>query len=227
MDPQNPVVRLCGEGMQAEAQGRADDARALFLRAWESATDDYDACVAAHYLARHQPTPAETLRWNQECLRRADAVGDERVSAFYPSLHLNLGQAHRDLGDTAAAREHFSRAAEHMGDVPPGPYADWTRYAIAQGLRDTARAPAARAGDEALAGLLASLCARADLKALAVLLPAYVGDLGTDEDRARLTTALHMLHAGRSLPGEEQATAARALADLADPATSGRVARAM
>ncbi|MGO4418780.1 hypothetical protein AB4Z54_08470 [Streptomyces sp. MCAF7] len=97
MDPDNPIVRLCVQGMTAEAEGRGDDARALFQRAWDTAADDYEACVAAHYLARHQPTPEETLRWNQECLDRADAVGDDRVRGFYASLHLNMGQAYRTL----------------------------------------------------------------------------------------------------------------------------------
>ncbi|RGC68468.1 hypothetical protein C5N14_13190 [Micromonospora sp. MW-13] len=36
-------------------------------------TDDYDACVAAHYLARQQDDPEEILRWNQEALRHAFA----------------------------------------------------------------------------------------------------------------------------------------------------------
>lgn len=55
-DPENVVVRLCAQGMQAEAEGRDAQARDLFLQAWEAAEDDYDACIAAHYLARHQPT---------------------------------------------------------------------------------------------------------------------------------------------------------------------------
>nr|BFF02017.1 hypothetical protein GCM10020241_36920 [Streptoalloteichus tenebrarius] len=42
MDPDNPVVRLCVQGMQAEAEGRDADARDLFQRAWETAGDDYE-----------------------------------------------------------------------------------------------------------------------------------------------------------------------------------------
>ena len=52
MDPNNPVVQLCAQGMRAESEGRNTDARALFQQAWETATDDYGACVAAHYIAR-------------------------------------------------------------------------------------------------------------------------------------------------------------------------------
>jgi hypothetical protein len=31
-----------------------------------------------HYVARHQATPEDELRWNEEALRLAGAVGDER-----------------------------------------------------------------------------------------------------------------------------------------------------
>ncbi|XXX74078.1 hypothetical protein WMF30_41170 [Sorangium sp. So ce134] len=130
IDPNNPVVRLCAEGMQAEGEGRHEDARALFERAWAACTDDYDACIAAHYLARHQGSDQGTLAWNQEALRRADAVGDDRVRGFYPSLLLNVGHAHEVLGDRGEARAFYERAAARLGDLPAGPYADMVRNAV-------------------------------------------------------------------------------------------------
>ncbi|GAA4632524.1 hypothetical protein GCM10023196_066260 [Actinoallomurus vinaceus] len=213
MDPENPVVRLCAEGMRAEADGRTADARDLFEKAWETATDDYEACVAAHYVARHQPSPEDTLRWNHECLLRADRVGDERVRGFYPSLHINLGKAYRDLGDLTKAREHFLLAAACVDDAPQSQYGDWNRFAIAEGLRTTG-GPERRPVDDLLPDLLARLCARADLKALGLILPAYLGDLGTDPDRVRLTTALHMVHAARWLPDDDQTALGQAIAAL-------------
>ncbi|GLY86986.1 hypothetical protein [Actinoallomurus iriomotensis] len=212
MDPQNPVVRLCAEGMRAETEGRAADARALFEQAWRTAADDYEACVAAHYLARHQPTPRETLRWNQECLERANRVGDERVTGFYASLHLNLAKAHRDLDEPQEARRHFTLAAAHVNEAPPGPYADGLRFAIAEGLREDGAAE--RADDDALRDLLLRLCARRDLRALGLVLPAYLGDLGSEEDRARLAGALHTLHATRWLPEQEQEALGRVIGSL-------------
>ncbi|MFV0128918.1 hypothetical protein ACLGI4_14560 [Streptomyces sp. HMX112] len=83
--------------------------------------------------------------------------------------------------------------------MPPGPYGDWLRFAIAEGLRSTGGS-APRAVDGLLAKLCSGFRARADLKALGLVLPAYLGDLGTDEDLAQLSTALHMVHAGRWLP---------------------------
>lgn len=135
MDPNNPVVALCAEGMQAEFAGRIDEARALFTRAWEAARDDYDACVAAHFLARHQPTPHETLRWNQEALTRADAVGDESVQNFYPSLYLNMGYAHELLGNRNEARRYYALAAGRVEALPPGRYSDVVRHGISEGQK--------------------------------------------------------------------------------------------
>jgi hypothetical protein len=93
MDPDNPIVKLCLEGARAEFEHRTDDARALCRQAWETAQDDYEACIAAHYVARHQEDPAEALRWNQEALTRAGAVDSERVQPFYPLLYLNMGRS--------------------------------------------------------------------------------------------------------------------------------------
>ncbi|MEU7136015.1 hypothetical protein [Streptomyces sp. NPDC046261] len=215
MDPHNPVVQLCARGMRAEAEGRGTDARALFQQAWESAGDDYEACVAAHYLARHQPTPRQTLHWNLECLGRADLVGDDRVTGFYPSLHLNIAKAYGDLDEPGKAREHFELAAAHIDAVPPGQYADWTRMAIAEGLRATG-ATGPRAADALLTALLTTFRERGDLKALGLILPAYLADLGREEDRVRLATALHMVHAARWLPEDEQHTLGKAISTLTD-----------
>jgi len=111
IDPDNPVVQLCIQGTQAEFRGEPDQACALYWRAWQAASDDYEACIAAHYVARFQDSPQETLRWNQEALRRADAVRDGRVRDFYPSLYLNLGHSYELLGDEIEARRYYELAA--------------------------------------------------------------------------------------------------------------------
>jgi len=140
IDPDNPVVTLCADGMQAEVEGRFDDARAAFHRAWEASTDDYEACIAAHYLARHQPSDEATLHWNQVALDRADAVPDERVAGFYPSLLLNLGHSHECLGRPHSARVLFEQAEARLQHLPAGPYTEMVRRGIAEGLRRTSEA---------------------------------------------------------------------------------------
>ena len=133
MDADNPVVKLCVEGIQAEAENRLDDARALFTQAWDSHTDNFEACIAAHYLARHQESPQEMLFWNQEALNRAEAVADESVQGFYPSLYLNMGYSYEMLGDLEAAGKYYAMANERLDDLPSDPYGEVVRDAVARG----------------------------------------------------------------------------------------------
>lgn len=111
MDTNNPVIQLCIEGARAEFEQRLEAARALYQQAWEARQDDFDACVSAHYVARFQTDPIEALRWNQIALDSANAVNDGQVKDFYPSLYLNLGQAHEKLGNQAEAQNYYNLAA--------------------------------------------------------------------------------------------------------------------
>jgi hypothetical protein len=83
MDTNNPVIQLCMEGTRAEFEHRLEEAHALYQQAWEARMDDYDACIAAHYIARFQEGPEESLRWNQIALYHADAITDDRAKDFY------------------------------------------------------------------------------------------------------------------------------------------------
>jgi hypothetical protein len=123
--------------MKAEAAGQSERARILFEEAWEASEDDYEACIAAHYVARHQPDTQATFRWNQEALRRADAVTDDRVRGFYASLYLNLGHSYEQLGEGPTACDHYRKAAARLVDVPAGPYGDIVRRGVTEGQRRT------------------------------------------------------------------------------------------
>jgi hypothetical protein len=121
MDLNNRVIQLCSAGTRAEYERRLEDAQSCYWQAWQAVTDDFEACVAAHYVARFQADPAECLRWNQVALARAQAVGDGRAASFFPSLYLSLGRAYELAGDTALAQENYL-AAERLGvRHQPGP----------------------------------------------------------------------------------------------------------
>lgn len=137
-DPDNPVVKLCAEGIQAEFAGRLGEALRLYTRAWDLRQDDYDASVAAHYLARCQDNPGDVLQWNQLAYRHAEAVEDGRVEGFYPSLLLNLGWSYENLGDRIAARRYYELAAGKVQELPDGPYRETVAQGIANGLARTA-----------------------------------------------------------------------------------------
>lgn len=130
MDPDNSVVRLCVQGMECEGRGCFEDAAQLFLSAWNESTDDFERCIAAHYVARHQKSPADTLMWNQRSLDHANAVADDRVRQFYPSLYLNMGKAHEDLGDRETAKRFYEMAAGVVERLRDGRYGKIVRDAV-------------------------------------------------------------------------------------------------
>jgi hypothetical protein len=128
LDPANPIVALCAAGMAIEGDTAA--ASELFERAWAARRDDYDACIAAHFLARHQRAPEATLHWNATAVRHAMAVGDGRAAGFLASLYLNLGDSLIRLERRDDAVEAVRQAREHLESVPRGGYRDFVEYGI-------------------------------------------------------------------------------------------------
>lgn len=121
IDPENPVVKLCVAGMQAEAEQSFAAASALFQQAWATASNDLEACIAAHYLARHQDTFERIMYWNQQALQFADSWQHQHqpdatnaLATFYPSLYLNLGKSYEDMGDSATARHYYQMAQQQV-----------------------------------------------------------------------------------------------------------------
>jgi hypothetical protein len=112
MDLKNPVIQLCIQGTRAELERKTEDARAVYQQAWDIHTDDYEACIAAHYLARLQDTTEKTFQWNWIALQHANAIHDESVKDFLPSLYLSLGKSNESLGNIAEAQKCYQLAAE-------------------------------------------------------------------------------------------------------------------
>lgn len=140
IDPNNVVVKLCASGIQAENDGRLDDAKRLYEEAWSEHSTDYEACIAAHYLARCQSTIEDEFEWNKIALARACSVDSDLVGGFYASLYLNLGHSYEKLVDLHSAREHLQVAQHHLEAVPEGPYKEIVRGGIESALSRTRQA---------------------------------------------------------------------------------------
>jgi tetratricopeptide (TPR) repeat protein len=130
IDPINPVVLLCAAGM--ERDGEPEEARRLFQQAWDARRNDYDAAIAAHYLARHQPTPDETLRWNSLAVTHAERVVDGRTTELFPSLYLNLASSLAALGRLDEARIIIVRAKAHLETLRADGYREFLAYGISR-----------------------------------------------------------------------------------------------
>lgn len=134
IDPENPVVRLCAKGIETEMSGEREEARKLYSEAWQMSADAYEACIAAHYVARVQDKPEDTLRWNRIALDKADAVQDRDISGFYPSLLLNLGKSLEDLSRFKEAAQFYRDASVKLAGMPDTPYIRYTANGIRAAL---------------------------------------------------------------------------------------------
>lgn len=120
IDPTNPVVALCAAGMAVD--GNSVEAQRLFAQAWAACQDDYEASIAAHFLARHQPTPEARVHWNTVAAQHAESVTDGRTLEFKASLYLNLADSYFVIGDRAAAVTALATARTHVLALTDGGY---------------------------------------------------------------------------------------------------------
>ena len=132
--PTDEVIARISRGIEMAQRGEREQARALFTELWSQIGSDGDAmhrCALAHSMADTHDDPHEELRWDLEALRAADALTDERaaaagmagpVAAFYPSLHLNLGEVYRTLGNLDAARHHLGLGRRGVTALPDEGY---------------------------------------------------------------------------------------------------------
>ena len=127
------MIDKIGQAQDLAANGDREGARALYDALWVEATragDQYQACVVAHFLAHAHVEPEAQLDWHLRALQAANAVGDERVRAFYPSLHANLGDVYLRLGNLTQAQEHIDKARETEHVLPDDGYGRLVRSLI-------------------------------------------------------------------------------------------------
>jgi hypothetical protein len=132
-EPDEIVVAVAEAAALGHGSDRAAARRALEAL-WDRVGPDGDPlhrCAVAHALADVCDDPADEVAWDERALAAADAITDERarhagaagpVAAFYPSLHLNLGDGYRRLGDGARAREHLDRGLAAVDALPDDGY---------------------------------------------------------------------------------------------------------
>lgn len=139
-DPANPVIALCARGMEQEGMGNNAEAARLFNEAWAAATTHAEWFTAAHYVARHQPTTASKLHWDETALAHAQQVDDPAVREALPSLHLNIGRCYEELGNNHLAANHYQQASAHMHALPADGYGAMTANGIKAALQRVAPA---------------------------------------------------------------------------------------
>lgn len=139
----DPVLARIPEGIELRQQGRNPEARAVFERLWADiggeSGNPLHRCTIAHSLADAQDDVHEELRWDLAALRAAQSVTDEQVAdawtggsaaALFPSLHLNLAECYRKIGDLDEARTHVDHARRTVDALPDGEYGAMIRNGL-------------------------------------------------------------------------------------------------
>ena len=109
-NPTNHVIQLCIQGMEMEEKGKPAEASSIFLKAWNESTNDFEKFTAAYYVARHQETVRDKLKWLETSLQFALRINDVTVSGAFPSLYSSIGKCYEDLNDPDRARKNYELA---------------------------------------------------------------------------------------------------------------------
>jgi tetratricopeptide (TPR) repeat protein len=110
-NPNNNIVKLCIQGMEMEGKGNPEAASKLFLQAWNESTNDFEKFIAAYYVARHQKSATDKLKWIETALQLALKINNDTVKAAFPSLYLNLAKCYEELNEIENAKKNYELAS--------------------------------------------------------------------------------------------------------------------
>ena len=141
----DPTIIRIGEAVQLSHRGERAAARHHFTVIWDEIGgergDPLHRCTLAHAMADVQDDVRDELVWDQRALEAADLITDARVmqagvtppvAGLYPSLHLNLSECYRKLGDLARARQHLQQARATIGVLGDDEYGRLIRDGLKQ-----------------------------------------------------------------------------------------------
>lgn len=141
----DPTIIRIGEAVRLGHQGEREAARLLFAEIWDEIGgeqgDPLHVCTLAHAMADVQDDVGQELVWDQRALAAADLLTDAHVAqagvalpvaGLYPSLHLNLSECHRKLGDLDRAREHLQQAQATIGALGDDEYGQMIKQGMAR-----------------------------------------------------------------------------------------------
>lgn len=109
-NPNNNVVKLCVQGMDMEEKGKPEEADKIFHQAWNDATNDFEKYIAAYFVARHQKSVSDKLKWFETALQLALKINNDSVKGAFPSLYLKIAQCYEDLGDPDNSKKNHELA---------------------------------------------------------------------------------------------------------------------
>lgn len=109
-NPNNDIVKLCLQGMSLEDTGKPEEAGKIFLQAWSEATNDFEKFLAAYYIARHQKSVSDKLKWVETSLELALKINDDYFKGVLSSLYLRKAECFEESGELEAAKKSYELA---------------------------------------------------------------------------------------------------------------------
>ena len=127
--------------------------RLLLLQLWEqwkNKNAPRERCTIAHFLADTEDTVRAELQWDLIALDADTGASDgtdneviiPELEAFLPSLHLNVGDAYRRLGDRQLARFHAEAGLRRAAVVGDDHYASMIKTGLVRLLERLNSGPA-------------------------------------------------------------------------------------
>lgn len=113
MAQQDETLTRIKDAFRLYCRAEVAEGRRLLLELWEELGPDkgYHRSVTAHYLADTETELEEELKWDLRAMEAAQGVDEgspyaAAVEMFFPSLHLNLADCYRRMGEFEKARHH-------------------------------------------------------------------------------------------------------------------------
>lgn len=133
-DANNNIVKLCAEGMEMEGRGKNKEASRLFLQAWNESTNDIEKFTSAHYVARHQNSISDKLKWDKIALQLAIEINNDNIKGAFPSLYLNIAKCYEDLKEFDNARKNYNLALSFANQLADDGYGNMIKGGILNGI---------------------------------------------------------------------------------------------
>ena len=136
------VLDRLGQAIALVQHGDHAAGRTMLEQLWNEVGSDGDAlhrCAIAHQLADVEEDLSVELGWDLRALSAAESISAERlastgaattVEGLFPSLHLNLADVYRRLGDDVNAQLHVEHGRRICAALVADEYAHVVRDAL-------------------------------------------------------------------------------------------------
>lgn len=126
--PNNPIIKLCLQGVDLEGNSKPEEVGRIFLQAWKEATNDLEKFLAAYFVTRHQESVSGKLKWLETSLQLALKINDGYVKGVLPSLYSDIAACYEASGDPDNAKKNYELADTFQDKLPGnGPFYHGTK----------------------------------------------------------------------------------------------------